>query len=268
MFGEAYPDPVRVVAIAREDIPALLADPQDARWERYSVEFCGGTHLASTAEAGAFVLLKEEGIAKGVRRITGVTGDAAAEATARADAFEARLDAAGDLRGEALEPAAKQLSADLTEMTLSAVRKAGFHARLAKLGKAVVAWKKEQAAARAGKVVDELVEMAATAKGTTLVLRSDFGLNGKAAKGIATSFGKKVKDKAFLLLSADEDAGRFMVFSCAPKGVDDVDCQAWVAAATEGTGAKGGGKKGSANSTVEGLDKIDGVLEKAKAFQQ
>ena len=73
-------------------------------------------------------------------------------------------------------------------------------------------------------------------------------------------------DKAFLLVSADEDSGRFLVFSFAPKGLDDVDCKAWVAAATEGTGGKGGGKKGSAQSNVEGVDKIAGVLEKAKAF--
>jgi hypothetical protein len=32
-----------------------------------SIEFCGGTHLANTKEAGAFALLTEEGISKGVR---------------------------------------------------------------------------------------------------------------------------------------------------------------------------------------------------------
>ena len=32
-----------------------------------SIEFCGGTHVASTAQARAFALLTEEGIAKGIR---------------------------------------------------------------------------------------------------------------------------------------------------------------------------------------------------------
>ena len=40
----------------------------------YSIEFCGGTHLKNTKDAEAFVLLTEEGIAKGVRRIVAVTG--------------------------------------------------------------------------------------------------------------------------------------------------------------------------------------------------
>ena len=46
---------------------------QEAEWADYSVEFCGGTHLASSDEAGAFVLLAEEGLGRGVRRVLGVT---------------------------------------------------------------------------------------------------------------------------------------------------------------------------------------------------
>lgn len=70
VFGEVYPDPVRVVAVGA-DVSALLADPSRADWARSSVEFCGGTHLSRTGEAQAFVILSEEGVAKGIRRITG-----------------------------------------------------------------------------------------------------------------------------------------------------------------------------------------------------
>ena len=44
------------------------------------VEFCGGTHLSNTAEAQAFVLVEETAIAKGIRRVTAVTGEAALQA--------------------------------------------------------------------------------------------------------------------------------------------------------------------------------------------
>jgi alanyl-tRNA synthetase len=57
-----------------------------------------------------------------------------------------------------------------------------------------------------------------------------------------------------------------MVVAFAPKGMKDVDCKAWVLAATEGTNGKGGGKKDSAQFTVPGVGFINGVLEKARSF--
>ena len=58
-----YPDPVRVVSIGKP-VSELLADPGNKENWNYSVEFCGGTHLAHTNMAGHFVLISEEGIAK------------------------------------------------------------------------------------------------------------------------------------------------------------------------------------------------------------
>jgi alanyl-tRNA synthetase len=66
IFGEKYPDPVRVLLIGAEA-------PQDASSEN-SVEFCGGTHLQHTGQAGFFKIVSQEAVGKGVRRITAVTG--------------------------------------------------------------------------------------------------------------------------------------------------------------------------------------------------
>src|SRR5262249_16995882 len=62
MFGEKYPDPVRVLLIGAEK-------PGEATLE-HSVEFCGGTHLSRTGQAGYFMIHREDGVAKGVRRLT------------------------------------------------------------------------------------------------------------------------------------------------------------------------------------------------------
>jgi alanyl-tRNA synthetase len=66
VFGEKYPDPVRVLMIGADA-------PQDASSEN-SVEFCGGTHLQHTGQAGFFKIVGQEAVGKGVRRVTAVTG--------------------------------------------------------------------------------------------------------------------------------------------------------------------------------------------------
>jgi alanyl-tRNA synthetase len=66
VFGEKYPDPVRVLLIGAER-------PEDVTAEA-SVEFCGGTHLQHTGQAGFFKIVSQEAVGKGVRRVTAVTG--------------------------------------------------------------------------------------------------------------------------------------------------------------------------------------------------
>ena len=66
VFGEKYPDPVRVVMIGADSPAKVTAD--------LSVEFCGGTHMPRTGLIGYFKITGQEAVAKGVRRITAVTG--------------------------------------------------------------------------------------------------------------------------------------------------------------------------------------------------
>ena len=74
-FGDKYGDVVRVVEIG----------------DGFSREFCGGTHLEHTGQIGYFKIVGEEGIAKGVRRLTCVTGPGAVAAVQREDSIVADL---------------------------------------------------------------------------------------------------------------------------------------------------------------------------------
>ena len=78
MFGEKYAQEVRVVSIGT-DGPVARADRDCA------IELCGGTHMPRTGGIGLLKILSEESVAKGVRRITAVTG---AEAVAWAQQTE------------------------------------------------------------------------------------------------------------------------------------------------------------------------------------
>jgi len=79
VFDETYPDPVRVLSIG-VPVEELLSDPNSSASMETSVEFCGGTHVRNSKHIGAVVIVAEEAIAKGIRRIIAVTGNEAEKA--------------------------------------------------------------------------------------------------------------------------------------------------------------------------------------------
>ncbi len=241
VFGEKYPDPVRVVMVGTDNPAHLTAD--------MSVEFCGGTHVPRTGTIGLFKLVSQEAVAKGVRRVTAVTGRAAyADAQARGtvlDELTGRFQCKPDelpARIDALQEQVKKLQDQL----------------------------KKGAAADLGGVVDKLLEAAPTLGGATVVV-------GQLPDGTTTDAARTQVDRvrqkvgaSFVVFGWTEEGGKVpflaaMTPDLVKKGVKAGDVVKQVAAVA---GGSGGGKPDLAQAGGKDAAKLPEALAKARELAE
>jgi alanyl-tRNA synthetase len=126
LFGEKYDDEVRVLSMGE-----------------FSVELCGGTHVARTGDIGLFKIITESGVASGVRRIEAVTGEGALN---HVHALETTLDQAAAL----LKTGSDAVLSKIEQMA----------ERLKASEREVDALKMKLATAAGGDLLDDVVEVA------------------------------------------------------------------------------------------------------------
>jgi alanyl-tRNA synthetase len=86
LFGEKYGDEVRVVSMGIGDTAPAGGGQQKGKPNKaWSVELCGGTHVARTGDIGLIKLTAESASAAGVRRIEALTAEGAREYLAQQD---------------------------------------------------------------------------------------------------------------------------------------------------------------------------------------
>jgi len=262
VFGEVYPDPVRVVSVGEKTV---------------SVEFCGGTHISNTLEAGAFVLIEETAVAKGVRRISGITGMAAIDAIMLGVKMDEKVSKAESLDNDVsqIEEAAINLRKDLDGAVISAALKVELRGRLEKLQKKAVEKKKAQLARRVDMVLNELKKkvMKASAEGEKVVIESvDIGADGKAANRIVDAIKKVAPDVAFLGISEEDvgSGGKVLCFALVPEVLtkEGYSASDWIKATLEVCGGRGGGRPTNAQGQAPACEDISILEEAAQKFAE
>jgi len=269
VFGERYPDPVRVVSIGAT-VADLVAKPDNPKWKDLSIEFCGGTHLGSMGEAKQFVLVSEGGLAAGVRRVFALTGPRAMAAQMAADGLMQRIKDSAKLDGDAL---GREI-ADITKMTesleLGAVAKIDIDRALEPMReKAKAARKQAEGAARDAAVAQAraLVEQHATIASKPLVAMIN-GADAPALLAAIDAARAKLTETPILFLSPDFDGGKVAIAATCPKSAIDKGLKAgdWVKAAAQACGGAGGGRPDTAQAGGKDPSKTREALDAASAF--
>jgi len=267
VFGETYPDPVRVVSIGA-DVREAQAEPEAERWRRYSIEFCGGTHLSRTGEAVDFAVTDEEAVAKGVRRVVAVTGEVARAAIDRGEALLQRAANAEQAPDDKIERETSAIAAEVESAAIPLTVKERARSLLAELQQRAKSAKKRAAAAGRDEAVNAARRIASESQGPVIVAEVPAGSDRQALLAAMDAVRAKHEHSAIMLFSPDHEAGKVAIAASVPKAMIDGGLKAgdWVREAASACGGKGGGRPDSAQGGGTEPEKIPEAIDKAREF--
>jgi alanyl-tRNA synthetase len=258
-FGEKYSNEVRVVQIGG------TADAKgEAQLDGYSMELCGGTHVRSTGEIGAFRIVKEEAIAAGTRRIEAVAGDAARVwAKEEAQHQEERFKALSRKKSD-LSPLPNFNDTAGTDEMLKQIDARAAH--LEKLDVDVREWEKKHAKeaeadvrSRGAQIANEL---AMSKVGQKICVVSVPDADAKLLQAVADALKSKFDGPIVLAGARDNNVALVAVV---PKPLTSkIQANKIIQQIAPIVGGKGGGRPESAQGGGTDADKIDKALAEAK----
>jgi len=210
LFGEKYGDRVRVLTLGR------ALDGEGA----YSVELCGGTHVARTGDIALFRIVAEQGIAAGVRRVEALTGE------------PARLHLVG--QAEVAKALADQFKAPVGEVV---ARVEALEAQRRKLDRDLADARRQLAVGGGGGDLAAVEEIG----GLKLIGRVLQGVGGKDLRPIAETYRKQIPDGVVALMGVQDGkvAATVVVGGGARSRFSAVDLARAAVAAMGGQGAGG-----------------------------
>ena len=231
LFEAKYADSVRVLTIGADD---------------FSIELCGGTHVARSGDIGCFHIISEVGIASGVRRIEAITGEGA---LAWFRAQEARLNRIG----ERLKAKPEQVE-ERVESLLERNRM---------LEKELERLKAKLASAAGNDMLNEAREV----KGVKVLAKRLEGVAGKELRGMLDQLKNKLGSGIVVLGVADAEAGKVSLIA----GVTDdltgqIKAGDLVKHVAAQVGGKGGGRPDMAQAGGSDVEALPGALDSVPAW--
>ena len=225
LFGEKYGSIVRVVSMGD-----------------FSIEFCGGTHVANTGVITAFKILSETGVAAGVRRIEALTSKGLLKYY---DELEEKLHEAAKL----LKAAPDKLTEKITH--LQAENKA-LHSEVDSL-------KSKLAQDAMGDVMDQVVEI----KGVKLLATKVEGVDMNGLRDLGDQLKEKLGEGVIVIASATD--GKVSLMATATKGAIDKGAHAGnlIKAIAGLVGGGGGGRPNMAQAGGKNPAGMEDAIAKA-----
>ncbi|KAJ3768728.1 tRNA synthetases class II (A)-domain-containing protein [Lentinula raphanica] len=266
VFGESYPDPVRVVSL-EYDVDDIAKDIENPLWRKTSIEFCGGTHVSKTGDIKDFVITEESGIAKGIRRVVAVTGHEAQETVRLAQDLRNRIDQVPNLPHKQQDSALKALSIELGQVNISIIKKTEMKESLATMRKIFDKQVKEKEAVVAKLALEKFQQyFKENEDSNSYVEILDVGGNTKILQSIASQARKMAK--AIYVFSIDFESGKVIHVNFIPPSIvsKGADARTWAAKVTDLIGGRAGGKEDSAQGVGDCPDKTVEAADIAKAY--
>lgn len=231
LFGEKYGKIVRVVTVPD-----------------FSTEFCGGTHLTNTAQAGLFKIMAETSVASGVRRIEAITGLEIINAFNGLNMFMAKIGSALKATGD---------NAILN-------RCAALQNEVHELKKEIDRLNDKISSSQLKGLYDNVEQV----KGIKIITAMLSGTSGENLRKVADNI--KSNDDSFIVVVAgvNDNKGNFVCCCSAEAISKGANAGQIVRRVAEMTGAKGGGKPDMAMSGIGDITKIDEALLAVKSIAE
>ena len=223
LFGEKYGKIVRVVTVPD-----------------FSTEFCGGTHLTNTSQAGLFKITAETSVASGVRRIEAITGNEVINAFNGLNVMIAKIGAAVKASGD---------SAIIN-------RCISLQNEVHELKKEIDRLNEKISSSQLSGLYDNVEEV----NGIKIITAMLTGTSGDSLRKVMDGIKNKNDSFIAVLAGISDEKGNF-VCACSADAVNKgANAGQIVRKVAEITGAKGGGKPDMAMSGIGDNTKIDEAL--------